>query len=267
VAPPASADNAMPSDLHRYARRALATMDLTALGDHDDADSIARLAASAETRHGSPAALCIWPQWIATARRELDRRGLARVRIATVANFPDGSADPARAARETAAAVAAGADEIDVVFPYRALIAGNAAVGEALLRDCRDAAADRCLKVILETGELVGDELIREASRIAITGGADFLKTSTGKTPVSATLAAAGTMLAVIVDSGGHCGFKAAGGIRRVADAAPYLALADELLGPGWATSARFRIGASALLQDVLAVLGTRGAPAEPDGY
>jgi deoxyribose-phosphate aldolase len=267
VAQPRSADNAMPSDLHRYARRALATMDLTALGDHDDADSIARLAASAETPHGSPAALCIWPEWIATARRELDRRGLAKVRIATVANFPDGSADPARAARETIAAVAAGADEIDVVFPYRSLMAGNAAVGEALLRDCRDAAGDHCLKVILETGELVSEELIREASRIAIAGGADFLKTSTGKTAVSATLAAAGTMLSVIIDNGGHCGFKAAGGIRRVADAVPYLDLADELLGPGWATSARFRIGASALLQDVLAVLGTRGAPAEPDGY
>jgi deoxyribose-phosphate aldolase len=257
----------MPVALHRHARRALATMDLTALGDHEDLDSIESLAAAAATPHGTPAALCVWPEWIPTVRSALDRLGLTEVRIAAVTNFPEGSADPARAARETAAAVAAGADEVDIVFPYRALLAGNAGVGEALMRECRVAAGGRCLKVILETGELASTALIDRASRIAIAGGADFIKTSTGKVPVGATLEAARTMLEAIVAHGGTCGFKAAGGIRRVVDAVPYFDLADRLLGEDWATPARFRIGASALLQDILAILGTPGDAAPSDGY
>jgi deoxyribose-phosphate aldolase len=265
--PALSSTTAMASDLQHHARRVLASMDLTALGDSDDADSIAALAASAATPHGAPAALCIWPRWIALARSELDRRGLIGTRIATVANFPDGHADPVRAAQETAAAMAAGADEIDVVFPWRALLAGDRDAGAKLVRACRDAAGERCLKIILETGELGDQTLIRAASRIAIDAGADFIKTSTGKTAISATLAAAETMLVAIAVSGGRCGFKAAGGIRRVDEAVSYLDLADRLLGPGWATPARFRIGASALLHDVLAVLGAPAPTAAPDGY
>ena len=256
----------MTTDLQQAARRTLGLIDLTLLGERAAHAEVARLAASASTPHGAPAALCIWPECIGTARGELDGHGLSAVRIASVANFPDGSADVRRAVRETTDAIAAGADEVDLVLPYRALLAGETDMVRGLLRDCREAAGARCLKVILETGELGSAAMIAEASRIALEAGANFLKTSTGKAAVGATPQAAQIMLAAIARHGSG-GFKAAGGIRRVTEVLPYLELADALFGPGWATPARFRIGASALLQDVLAVLDGLGETPGSDGY
>ena len=121
------------------------------------------------------------------------------------------------------------------------------------------------LKVILETGVLVSDGLIAQASRLSLDSGADFLKTSTGKTPVSATPQAARVMLQAIASTpqaASRVGFKASGGIRTVADAAIYMDLCSELLGAQALRPARFRIGASSLLNDVEAVLGGRVAGA-----
>jgi deoxyribose-phosphate aldolase len=106
-------------------------------------------------------------------------------------------------------------------------------------------------KLILETGVLQEPQRITAAARAAVMSGIDFLKTSTGKTPVSATLEAATLLLEVIEEAGGRVGFKAAGGIRTANDAAGYLLLADELLGADWATPERFRFGASALLDEL----------------
>ena len=119
-------------------------------------------------------------------------------------------------------------------------------------------------KAILETGMLAEPALIRRAADIAIGAGVDFIKTSTGKVAVNATPAAAQLMLQAIHDHGGTCGFKAAGGIRELDDAAPYFALADRILGPQWAGPARFRLGASRLLDEVLATLAAAavGKPA-----
>lgn len=238
------------------ARRALAAMDLTRLEDDDTADRIRALCGSADTPFGAPAAVCVQPEFVVTAREALARIGLGAVRVATVVNFPDGAADMARAVRETRRALGAGADEIDAVFPWRALLAGDADSGRALVSACKDACGGRTLKVILETGELREPKPIRRASDIAIASGADFIKTSTGKVAVNATPDAARIMLEAIRDAGGRCGFKAAGGIRRLEDAGIYFALADDILGPGWATPARFRLGASALLGEVLRELG-----------
>ena len=246
----------------RIALRALAALDLTSLNEGDTPDDIAALCARARTPYGAAAAVCVYPEHVSTARRVLMGAG-APVRVATVVNFPDGSADPARAERETRRAIAAGADEIDVVFPWRALIAGDAAVGARVVSDCKAALpAGASLKVILETGELKDAGLIRRASDIALAHGADFLKTSTGKVPVNATPEVARVMLQAILDAKSGCGLKVAGGVRRVADAAVYFDLADATMGADWATPARFRIGASGLLDDVLAVLsGTTAAP------
>jgi deoxyribose-phosphate aldolase len=111
----------------------------------------------------------------------------------------------------------------------------------------RDTAGAALLKVILETGEIADPETIRAASRLALEAGADFLKTSTGKSPVSATPEAAEAMLAEIRASGRPAGLKVSGGLRSVADAGTYLALADRIMGPGWATPKTFRLGASSL--------------------
>lgn len=249
------------NDRHAIAHRTLAAMDLTRLDDSDTPERIEALCASADTPWGRPAAVCVYPEFVATARAALARHGLTGVRVATVVNFPDGADDADRAVREIRRALGAGADEIDAVLPWRSFRAGHHAAAARFVRACRDACGERTLKVILETGELYDDGLIERASGLAIAGGADFIKTSTGKMPVNATPSAARIMLETIRGSGGRCGFKAAGGIRTLDDAARYFALADAILGPDWATPARFRLGASALLGDVLGALGGARTP------
>lgn len=245
------------TDHATLARQALSLMDLTSLNDSDDEAVIAALCQSAQTPFGSPAAVCVYPAFIDIARKTLAQSGLSEVRVATVTNFPDGSDDIDRAVRETRDAVAAGAHEVDVVLPYRSLMAGNTDTPADLVRACKAACGAAVkLKVIIESGELKSAELIRQASDIAIASGADFIKTSTGKVAVNATLNAAEIMLSAIADSGKDVGFKAAGGIRTTAEAGDYLALAERLLGADWINPEHFRFGASSLLNDLLATLG-----------
>ncbi|MGQ4880658.1 deoxyribose-phosphate aldolase [Billgrantia sp. LNSP4103-1] len=256
------------TELQQAARQALALMDLTSLND-DNSDAVIReLCARADTPVGHPAAICIYPAFIATARDALAEQGLAgKVKVATVTNFPRGEADIERAAAETRAAVAAGADEVDVVFPYRALMAGDAEVGRELVAACKHECGDKVLKAILETGELKEAGLIDRAGMLAIEGGADFLKTSTGKVKVNATLDAAKILLTAIKASGRDVGFKAAGGVRTAEDAAAYLQLAEQVMGAEWITPAHFRFGASGLLGSLLDTLGETGGNAPHGGY
>lgn len=236
------------------ASRVLGLLDLTSLGEDDTPARIRTLCAAARSAHGLPAAVCIYPEHITTAREALAG---AAVKVATVVNFPEGADDPQRIARETRRAIAAGADEIDMVLPWRALQAGDAARARAGVDACRTACGPGiALKLILETGALGTPELIREASELGLDAGVDFLKTSTGKVAVNATPEAAAVMLDAIAARGGRCGFKAAGGIRTLADARVYLELAQARLGAEWVDPARFRIGASALFDALLAELG-----------
>ncbi|GGP25666.1 deoxyribose-phosphate aldolase [Silvimonas amylolytica] len=241
--------------LTEAALRALHLMDLTALNDTDTHDTIRELAITANTPLGTPAALCVYAQFVRTAKEALAGQGL-NIPVATVTNFPAGEANPQAAAGETAEAVLLGADEVDVVFPYRALMAGDEEVGHKLVSMCRTAVGDKILKVIIESGELTAPQLIKRASEISIQAGAHFIKTSTGKVPVNATLQAAEIMLEVIRKSGKPVGFKAAGGVRTATEAAAYLALADRIMGPDWARPETFRFGASSLLGNLLTTLG-----------
>ncbi len=237
------------------ARLALACLDLTSLNDTDTEADIARLCERAQSRFGPAAAVCVWPRLAAFARRQLP----AHLAVAAVANFPDGSTDVQRAMRDTGTIVDSGAQEVDVVLPYAALRQGDVASVSALLDAVRRACPALRLKVILETGELQDERLILQACRLALDAGADFLKTSTGKTPVSATPQAAHLLLdAIRSDShaADRVGFKPSGGIRTVADAASYMALCEEFLGTASLTPARFRIGASSILSDIEAILG-----------
>ena len=245
----------MSADGRAQAARVLAVLDLTSLGEDDTTAMIASLCKAA-AGGGHPAAVCVYPEHVEMARRVLDTEGAADVAVATVVNFPDGSNDLGRAQRETRRALAAGAEEIDIVFPWRAYLGGDRESGALMLRGCKDICGARPFKAILETGELGDPLLIRELSLTALASGADFIKTSTGKAAIGATPAAARVMLECIRERGGGAGFKAAGGIRTLADAGRYLALADEILGPGWATPAHFRIGASALITEIRSVLG-----------
>ena len=236
------------------ARRTLPLLDLTSLNDDDDSAAIDRLCGRAVGSLVRVAAVCVWPQFIAQCRETLAGSG---VRIATVANFPAGALDPAGAVAEVQAAVTAGADEVDLVLPYAAWLDGQRAAAGELVAACKQASGpERILKVILESGRLRSADNIAGASRDAIAAGADFLKTSTGKTEVSATLSAAEIMLTAIKQSGLRVGFKAAGGLRTTMQDAAYLALAEQIMGPGWAAPHTFRFGASSLLDDLLADLG-----------
>lgn len=239
--------------------RALAALDLTSLGEDDSPRQIEALCASAAGPGGLPAAVCVYPEHIGTARRALDAAGAKAVKVATVVNFPDGSADADRVARETRRAVAAGADEVDMVLPWEALLAGDRESARRAVMAAREAAAGRVLKVILESGVLADAAVIRAASELALDAGADFIKTSTGKARIGATPEAARVMLETLRDRGGRAGFKAAGGVRSLADAATYLRLADDILGAGWATPGHFRIGASGLLTGIRAAFGAAG--------
>jgi deoxyribose-phosphate aldolase len=229
-------------------RRALSVVDLTRLERPDEAEAIDALAVKAVTGAGRVAAICVYPEWI-------ERVLGPGVPVAAVANFPAGENDPDLAAREAGEAVEAGAAEIDVVVPWRAFLAGDAAAIHLTLAKTRAAIGDGVgLKAILETGSLGGAEQIRGAGEQALAGGADFLKTSTGKVGAGASLEAARVLLEV-VRAAGHGAVKASGGIRTAEQAAEYLALADEVMGAGWAAPERFRIGASSLVDDLLARL------------
>lgn len=253
-------------DLKATARVALACLDLTSLNDTDTEADIATLCARAQNPFGPVAAVCVWPRLAAFARAQLP----ANIAVAAVANFPHGKADVQQAVRDTGTIVQSGAQEVDVVLPYRQLMAGDDPTVAALLMAVRKACEGLRLKVILETGMLQDEALIKRACRLSLDAGADFLKTSTGKTPVSATPQAARTLMAAIAADprcSARVGFKPSGGIRAVADAATYIALTEEYLGTAALTPLRFRIGASSILSDIEAVLTDRTAPAAAGTY
>ncbi|AVJ56479.1 deoxyribose-phosphate aldolase [Idiomarina sp. OT37-5b] len=231
-------------------------IDLTSLNNSDTVATIETLSDNASFDGIEVAALCVFPELIVAAKQALQQRGLS-LPVATVTNFPEGHDNVARAVAETERAVAVGADEVDVVLPYNALIAGDEAVVTELVSAVKAACGQQAhLKVIIESGELKTPERIKRASELAIDAGADFIKTSTGKVPVNATLEATAVMLNAIKASGRNVGFKAAGGIRTLADAEQYINLAADIMGKDWVTPEHFRIGASSLVNDLKQQLG-----------
>jgi len=250
-------------DERATARTALACLDLTSLNDGDDAAAIDALVARAKGGVGRPAALCVWPRFVAQARAALPRE----VAVAAVANFPDGALDVERALADTHAIVDAGGDEVDLVLPWRAMLGGEARAAARVVEAVRAACPKQRLKLIIESGELPLPEVIRQACRIGLAAGVDFLKTSTGKTAHGASLEAARLMLEEIAAQSRPVGFKASGGIRTVADAASYIALVREHLGDAAVTPKRLRFGASGLLGDIERVLGGQPGVATTSGY
>jgi len=249
----------------QIAVRALRSLDLTDLNETCSDQAIDALCKKALDPRGPVAAVCVWPQFVKRAQANL--KG-SPVRIATVVNFPAGGEDVSRVTDDTQEALSDGANEIDLVLPYNALRRGDRAVAVEMVEAVRDLVdGDRLLKVILETGELQDPKLIEAASRIAIEAGADFIKTSTGKTPVSATPEAAEIMLDAIKASGKPVGLKPSGGIRTLADAKIYLDLADRIMGPGWVTPKTFRIGASSVYDALIAAIEGRTGAAVPGTY
>ena len=241
------------TDVVARARRILSLLDLTNLQDECTTDDVVELCRRAQGPHGQVAAVCVWPRFVTTARRALEG---SDVLVATVVNFPHGDSDVDAIVADTDRCLTDGADEIDCVLPYRSLRNGDEITPIDHLTSVHRVVEGRArLKVILETGELVSQDLVTRAARLAISCGADFIKTSTGKTAVSATPDAVRWMLEVIASTDRVVGIKPSGGIRTFADASVYVDLADRIMGPSWATPATFRFGASGLLDDLEAVI------------
>ncbi|MET9687769.1 deoxyribose-phosphate aldolase [Streptomyces sp. NPDC006514] len=244
---------------------AISMIDLTTLEGADTPGKVRALSAKAvnpdPTDRTTPmtAAVCVYPDMVATAKAALNG---ADVKIASVATaFPAGRAALPVKLADTRDAVAAGADEIDMVIDRGAFLAGRyletyeliKAIKEACVRE--DGSAAR-LKVIFETGELSTYDNIRRASWIGMLAGADFIKTSTGKVGVNATPANTLLMLEAVRDfraqTGIQIGVKPAGGIRTTKDAIKFLVLVNETVGEDWLSNHWFRFGASSLLNDLL---------------
>jgi deoxyribose-phosphate aldolase len=182
------------------------------------------------------------------------------VKTATVVNFPDGESPLETVLSEISQCLQAGTQEIDVVLPYTRYLAGEHLYIHQFVNVCKSACGDDVmLKVILETGALMEPEIIADVSYEVLAAGADFIKTSTGKIAEGATLEAAAAMLLVIKHTEPQVrhrlGFKASGGIRSIQQAAQYIELADRIMGKNWVTPATFRIGASKLVDELLAGL------------
>ena len=227
----------------------IALLDLTSLNDDDTADTVRELCAKAVTPHGHVAAVCILPAFIGVAKKELAGTG---VKVATVANFPEGDDDPYGAADQVQFSIDAGADEVDVVAPWRAHVAGDLEAAATLVAACAAAAPPGALKVILETGSHPGAAVTRALADAALANGAAFVKTSTGKAGPGASPEAA-RILAEAVRDFGSGGVKVSGGVRTAEQADHYVRVVEEVLGEGWATPETMRIGASSLLDELLA--------------
>jgi deoxyribose-phosphate aldolase len=239
---------------------AIRSMDLTTLEGSDTVGKIVAICAKAvrpdplNDSIPSVAAVCLYPQLVPVALEQLEGTG---VKVASVAGgFPSGLGPLDARLQEIRDVAAAGADEIDIVLNRSLFLGGRYAQAFEELVAAREAAGSAHLKVILETGELGSYDRVRQASMLAMAAGADFIKTSTGKIAVNATLPVALCMMEAARDfhrdTGGAVGIKVAGGVRTAKQAIQNLVLLRETLGSDWMTPDRFRIGASSLLNDVL---------------
>jgi deoxyribose-phosphate aldolase len=229
-------------------------IDLTSLNSQDTEADIAALCAKAQSSLGHVAALCVYPEFVPMVAANFAGTS---VKTATVANFPEGAASLEAVLADISVCLQAGAQEIDVVFPYGRYLAGEQQYAHQFVNICKAACGDDVvLKVILETGALIDPAIIADASYAALAAGADFVKTSTGKISDGATLEAAATMLLVIKHTEPQVrhrlGFKVSGGVRTIEQAAQYVELADRIMGRDWVTPATFRIGASKLVDELL---------------
>jgi deoxyribose-phosphate aldolase len=243
---------------------AITMVDLTTLEGADTEGKVQALCAKAvrpdptDLSVPSVGAVCVYNDMVSVARKHLDSIGGAHVPVAAVSTaFPSGRASMKVKIQDTQDAIDAGAGEIDMVIDRGAFLTGNYIEVFNEIVAIKEICGDKAhLKVIFETGELVTYDNVRKASYLAMLAGADFIKTSTGKIAPAATPPVVLVMLEAVRDfyemAGVRIGVKPAGGIRNTKDAIKQLVLVNETAGPEWLTPSLFRIGASALLNDLL---------------
>jgi deoxyribose-phosphate aldolase len=248
----------------RFLRLALSMIDLTTLEGKDTPGKVMHLCQKAmhpsaeDPSLPAVAALCVYPNHVAEARKRLLG---SNVRVASVATgFPSGNTSLDVKLEDVRFAVSEGADEIDMVISRGEFLKGNYNFVFDEIASIKNACGDSLLKVILETGELSTLDNVRKASDLAIAAGADFIKTSTGKIQPAATQPVTLVMLEAIYDhflrTGKKIGMKPAGGISSAKVALQYLVMVNEILGDDWSNNSLFRFGASSLINDILLQVG-----------
>lgn len=228
----------------------ISLIDLTNLNEHSSPEDIAKLCHKATTTLANVAGVCVYPNHIPLIAKLLRNTD---IKLISVANFPSGQEKITQTLNQIDHAVSEGANEIDVVFPYSLYLDGS--VKEALhyIRTCRKKCDSILLKVILEISAFPQLEDIYQLSMLLIEEGVDFLKTSTGRSQHGATVDGASQMLLAIKNSDSDVGFKASGGIKTIDEATAYCTLAQNFMGPDWVNSDHLRIGATILLDAILA--------------
>lgn len=231
------------------AQKLISCLDLTSLNKNDNETSITKLCQKAQTAYGKVAAVCVYTKFIPQVQTLLEGSG---IKIATVVNFPEGGTDLKTLTEEIKKAVAFNADEIDAVLPYPEFINGNTEICRRFMDTVCKESNGRTIKIILESGAFPHISMLKDACRLCLEYNINFLKTSTGKTEISATVDAANAILEVIRETPRNVGFKASGGIKTFEQARRYFVLSQSILDENWPTPQHFRIGASSLFDDLI---------------
>jgi deoxyribose-phosphate aldolase len=227
----------------------IACLDLTRLHSDDDERTITLLCEKAALHN--VAAVCIYPAFVAQAKTLLHA---SEVQVATVANFPSGTQKIKTVLASIENCLKEGVDELDILIPYQAYLEdGDARLITNFVKECRKLLPNQCMKIILESGAIQDKQLLENAALASLEGGADFLKTSSGKVAQGASLAAAIVIFGALQRFDDVTrGFKASGGVRDYQQAKMYYLLAQMMMGDSWPNQNTFRLGASGLLDDLL---------------
>lgn len=238
----------------QVAAKMIGLLDLTELSLYANPKELSK---KAQTPYGPVAGVCVLPSFVAELKPLLPQG----VRLITVANFPQGDLNLYRTQKEIRAALEAGVDEIDVVFPYHAFMNHQAQLCEDFLYGVREASQGITLKIIIESGALKSLGYVERVSKMVIRSGADFIKTSTGKISSGATVEGVETILKVMEHNKANeriektVGLKISGGVGTFAQALTYLEVVMDKKGGDWLTPSHFRFGASSLLDALLEVI------------
>lgn len=245
-------------DSHQdVAQKALGLLELTSLNADDNSERIVALCERALTPIGNVAAVCVSSRFAGLARRTLDALDAREVKVVAAVNFPGGGASVSVVESEIQSVLHVGVDEVDLLYPFHAQLAGNKQIGSEMIASAKAICEQRAtLTVTLETGVLSDPQIIHDVCRVAIRAGAGFLKTSAGKQIMGATPQAARILIEAIAELGAQVGFKASGNVRTLDEARSYLHMAQSRFGPAWLQPDRLRLGANSLLDDLLAHLG-----------
>jgi deoxyribose-phosphate aldolase len=239
-------------DRRELAKRVLELIELTFLADHCTEEDVRALCRRARTPHGDVAAVCVPAKFVSVARDAL--KG-SRIAVSTVANWPRGRSKVDYVAAEAEIAFFEGADEVNVVMPWRQVIQREERTPASMMEECaRMAGRRQFIKATLEAGKLDDEFLVRDATRVAIDNGAEFIETESGKTDARCSLAHARMILEEIRNHHRDSGFKA-GNVESLDEAREYLELIAEVMGEDWVNPDNVRLGGNRLLDEVLAVL------------